>query len=515
MPPLTPTDFAGLPRGLRARGAAVCAPLLRARTWLLLAGVLAGCILIAVVLRPLVGEGYASLVFVLGVVAIGGGGGLAAALLGAVLATLAFNWFVSAPRFSLDFDSLADFTPPVAFMLTAVFSGLLSGRLRDETLAARSALVRIERTFRASRELQAAVTAEDALAALRHALPRVELWLFRIDPAAPAGLTRIGDPRASEAVWALAQEVSLGGAERIARDGLVARRMDGSGGTVGAVVGVQRRPGDDIPPEVTPEDFAALVRMAAITLDRIDLAARLAGAEAEARSEAFKSTLLSSVSHDLRTPLTTISTAAATLLAFGGSFDAETGRDLLEGIVDEAARLGHVTTNLLELARLQSGEGRLRPTLLGVAETLAAIIARAQRAPNAAGRTIALRAPRAELVVAADAVLFDLAITNVIQNALRYSPPGAPVAVDVAAEGGVCTIVITDSGPGIPPEEQIRVFERFHRVHRPGAPGGSGLGLAIARGFVEASRGTIAIASPVAAGRGTALTIRLPLAPPA
>lgn len=515
MPPLTIRSPDRPAQPLIARLAAFGAPLARPRSWWQLLGTFATCTIVALVLRPHMGEGYASLVFVLGVVAIGGAGGLAAALMGAVLATFAFNYFVSAPRFTILFVNMADFAPPVAFMLTAVISGVLSGRLRDETLAARSALTRIERLFLASRALQSAVKPEDTLVALQQALPRVQMWLFRHDPSAPAGLVRIGDTPAEERVWALAQEVSLGGAERIEADGLVARRMDGSAGVVGAVVGRQRRPGDDIPIDVTPEDFAAMVRLVAITMDRIALAARLAEAEAEARSEAFKSTLLSSVSHDLRTPLTSISAAAASLIAFGGSFDAETGHDLLQGIVDESARLGHVTTNLLELARLQSGEGKLRPTLLGVAEMLGAIIARAQRSAHGPVRAITLHAPRTELVVAADAVLFDLAITNVIQNALRYSPPGTPVGVDAAARDGMCAITITDEGPGIPAEEQERVFERFHRLHRPGAPGGSGLGLAIARGFVEASRGTIALRSPVSDGRGTAITICLPLAPPA
>ena len=116
-------------------------------------------------------------------------------------------------------------------------------------------------------------------------------------------------------------------------------------------------------------------------------------------------------------------------------------------------------------------------------------------------------------MIEVDAVLFDLVLTNVIQNAFRYSAPDGTIAVACAVEGADCIITVTDNGIGIPLADQAKVFERFYRVKRSGeVPRGSGLGLAIARSFVAASHGSIAITSPISDGRGTAVSIRLPLA---
>ena len=523
--------------GMRALGGQAGAIQAGWKTWDRLLGVplvaLAVTTSVGIALRPELGEGYCSLIFVLVVVTVGAVAGLVPALVCAMLSAVTFNLLIAAPLLSLDFRQSSDFVPPIAFTLIAVISGVLSGRLRDETEAARSAGIRIERLFDASRQLQGATTEAEVLATLGRAVPEQDFWLFAFEAdsgvlapirAAMEGVAGAVPNRGAEdgedgmtACGTIALLACAGDADAIDRDGFIAYRLDGTHGVVGALV-VNAEDAAGATRVGAPRDafLLALSRLVALAVTRLRLAARLTEALAQARSEELKTTLLASVSHDLRTPLTAISTAAASLRTFGAQFDAATAGNLLDGIVAEAARLNQLMTNLLELSRLQAGQGNLRRSALPAAEILRSVIDRARA--QSGDRRFLFAGPRDELTVEADAVLFDLVLTNVVQNAMRYSPDGSEIGVVCRAEGEDCVIEISDQGVGIPEDDQARVFERFYRVRRAGAPPGSGLGLAIARAFVEASGGTIALASPVAPaspiseGRGTRVTIRLPLA---
>lgn len=462
-----------------------------------------GVALLGIVLAPWLGEGYVSLVFVVGIAAVGALYGLFAALVCAVAGALMFDFFVSEPVFEFTLNRVTDLAPPVVFTACALISGLLSGRLRDEATRANFSNQQLESLLDVSRQLQRAASDEEVLRVLAQGMGQ-DLGIYRardgrMDPVA-------GSPLAP--AWRdLAQTACHADQEWLSGGGLVGCRLVAGQHTVGAMV-------------VAPEGAAdvgfllACARMAALALERIDLALQLAEAHAAARTEELKTALLASVSHDLRSPLTAISTSAASLLAFGAQFDGETSRELLRGIVEESSRLNHLTSNLLQMTRLQAGEQGLYGSLLPVAETLRAVVARTRQMAGA--RQVTLEAASQELLVCADTALFDLALTNVLQNAVYYSPDGTAITVACRAQGAQCAIAITDEGAGIPPDQQQRVFERFYRVERDGrAPRGSGLGLAIARGFVAASGGTIAIDSPVRDGRGTTITIRLPLVEPA
>jgi two-component system sensor histidine kinase KdpD len=254
-----------------------------------------------------------------------------------------------------------------------------------------------------------------------------------------------------------------------------------------------------------------LARIAGIALERAQLVQQLLDARAAARAEEFKTSLLSSVSHDLRTPLTTIRTAASSLLEFGDVLDSDTASELLGSIVDESDRLNHLTSNLLEMSRLQGGRDGLRLSVLPAGEIMRGVLARLER--SSAQARIAIVAPREEVQIEVDPVLFELALVNVVENALVYSPPQSPVRIECLVEGETCVIAVTDQGPGIPPSDQVNVFKRFYRGQAGrDARKGSGLGLAIAKGFVEASRGRITIISPVGEERGTTIRLCLPLA---
>lgn len=464
-----------------------------------------GFSLVGILLNPWLGEGYASLVFVVGVSMVGALYGLMPSLLCALLSSLLFDFFVSEPVFELAISRTTDLAPPVVFALCAVISGLLSGRLRDEATRANRSNQQLASLLSLSRQLQSASSDEAVYAILSESLLAGQdghLGLYRMvdDRPVPVGQS------SEENEWiALAQAAMQWEPEWLEDEFLVGCRLLAGEHCVGAMVvdrATARARGIGL--------MLAQGRMAALALERIDLSLRLSEAHAHARTEELKSALLASVSHDLRSPLTAISASAASLLTFGPQFDRETSHELLDGIVKEAARLNDLTTNLLQMTRLEAGEEGLSWSLLPVGESLRAIMGRVQR--HRQTHTMVLHMPAQELLVRTDATLFDLAVTNVLQNAMRYSPEGSRITIECRTEGESCAIAISDEGYGIPPSEQARVFDRFYRLARDArVPQGSGLGLAIVRGFVQASGGTITLESPLRDGQGTRITITLPL----
>lgn len=453
------------------------------------------------------GEGYASLFFVLGISIIGAISGLSVALVSALAAAVVFNFFVAAPDYQFRFTEPSDFAPPIVFLLSAMLSGWLSGRLKDQVVLAKGAAARLEYLLAASRSLQGASTGAEILAALRGSSLASSGIAFDLFMGEGGEVVPVIDPQ-----WPVPPAMQEADVARI----VLAQQLEVT--RIGTLHGYGLRSGDRkiaalivrVPGGLRLEDnfMLPLARIVALAIERAHLARQVLDARTAAQAEEFKSSLLASVSHDLRTPLTAIRTAASTLQSFGTTFDDSTRGELLGGIVGECDRLDHLTANLLEMSRLEGGRDSLRPTTLAAAETAHAVAARL----DGEGR-IAVDAPGAEILVAVDPVLFELALTNVVQNALRYSPAGSPVAIRCRVDGSDCTIAVTDEGPGIAEHDQARVFRRFDRGSaRAAAPKGSGLGLAIAKGFVEASHGSIGVISPVAGGHGTTILLRLPLA---
>jgi two-component system, OmpR family, sensor histidine kinase KdpD len=459
---------------------------------------------LAVSVDGILAEGYISLIFLMAIMLNGAMHGLGVAVVSAVVGSVSFDLLITEPKWVITYSRPNDLAAPLVFILCALGSGMLSGRLKDEARRVHQRNLQLEALLEASRGMQRARNPAEVATALTASVIAQTGIMATLHDASGRGLDG-GAPFPELAP--LAQEALVSGVEWIAREGRSAFPLHGGGDMLGVLI-AQR-------PDGTPLELGfmlALARMTSLALERTDLASRLAEAHAIARAEELKSALLSSVSHDLRSPLTAINTAAASLLSYGDQFDHETSQELLTGIVEESDRLNHLTTNLLQMSRLQGGPAGLSRSVLPALEMIRNATERQRKLGT--GHVFHLHAPDGEVAVLADATLFDLVLANVLQNACLYSPPGTRVEITCQAEETMCRIAVSDEGLGIPPAEQEHVFERFYRVRREhGAPRGTGLGLAIARGFVEASGGAIDLASPLRDGRGTCIIIRLPLVP--
>lgn len=265
----------------------------------------------------------------------------------------------------------------------------------------------------------------------------------------------------------------------------------------------------------TPQELSLAVAMLTISAgvgavaDRMRMVQR--DAEALAASERLQKTLLSSVSHDLRTPLTTIMGSLTTLLAEEGPvgrIDAATRHELLAMAYDRAKALNRLVEQIIEMTRLEAGPVRLRREW----ESLHHLVRTALDLLGAPVRDrCRLRIPGDAPEIPMDDTLLAHAVGNVLENAARYAPPGSPIDIDGARDGASAVLSIADRGPGIPPGDLGRIFDKFYRLH-PGTSagdGGIGLGLAIAKGIVEAHGGRIW--AEARDGGGTVVRIALPL----
>ncbi len=229
-------------------------------------------------------------------------------------------------------------------------------------------------------------------------------------------------------------------------------------------------------------------------------------ARGQADAERLRNAILSAVSHDLRTPLAGIVGAASALVDGAEALDPDTRLDLAEGIVEEADRLCRLMTNLLHAARLDAGAPSLNRTWLSLDEAVAPAMARLADHP------LTLELPPELPLLFADATLLALVFGNLLENAAKHTPPGTPVVIRARRAGDRLAVEVVDRGPGLPPGEEARVFEKFYSFGRRTADSGTGLGLAIARGVIEAHGGMIMADTPP--GGGARFRIELPTGAP-
>ncbi len=255
----------------------------------------------------------------------------------------------------------------------------------------------------------------------------------------------------------------------------------------------------------------ALASQVALAIERENLGRQAHKVRLEMEAERLRNTLLSSVSHDLRTPLTVIAGSASTLLEGSAELDAETKQELAQSIFEEAKRLDRLVHNLLEMSRLQSGEVVLHRDWHVLEEVLGCALA--QLEVQLRDRPLAISLPPDLPLMSLDALLMERVFVNLLENAVKHTPPQSPVEISGQVQGKSLLLEFSDRGPGLPPGEEERIFEKFYQPS-PGGFRGGGLGLAICRSIVEAHGGRIWAANRPGGGATFRLSLPLTEAPP-
>ncbi len=418
-----------------------------------------------------------SMVFLAGVLLTAVTQGAYSGYFAALLAFATYNVYLVEPRFTLEFASPEDVLVLVTFLAVAMLTGGLTGRLRDE---AKRNMIRARATgalFETSRQLSSAddemairmlVVEQMAAAAKGEAamVDRTMVWSFpHADQALP---TPQEPPDFSEPGWWV-RELVADGVEL----GVVAWR--------GA---------DGVPDPESERLIQVLADLGAAAILRARLSTERSEIAAAARTEQLRNALLSSISHDLRTPLAAILASASSLKTFGGQFPPDVQHDLVTTIEEEAERLNRFVANLLSMTKLESGALALESQSFAAAEVVNRAADRLIRMGSAVTRSI-----EDEAMIQGDPILLDQALSNVLENAARYGRDGGPIAVRVRALGAAVLIEVADEGPGVPEADLQRIFEKFYRSPRSaGSSQGTGLGLSITRGLVEAMGGTVTAA---------------------
>lgn len=457
-----------------------------------------------------------SMVFIVAVVLVAARTRMTAAVIAATLCFLAYNFFFIEPRFTFYIGARQGVTTVVLFLVAALVAGRLASKLRMQVLALRAANAQATALQTLGRQLATAADLGQVLRAGREALKRsfsAEV-MIRVDdriehgegtPAMhdkdraaadwaqrhrqPAG--RYTDTLAGSEWWFL--PLAIDGKEGSARDGVIGLRFPPQLHRLGVE---QRRLA-----EAMADDIAQ-------SIVRTRLVADLEDARVSGETERLRSALLSSVSHDLRSPLAAIIGAASSLDSYADAMSAQDRHSLLETIRIEGERLDRYIQNLLDMTRLGHGGLTLNRDWIGVDELIGSAVTRLQRYEPGARFELTLEPGMAPLWV--HPALVEQALFNVLENAAKFSPPGESIEVDARHVDGQLRIEVRDRGPGIPEDERKRIFDMFYSVER-GDRGrqGTGLGLAICQGMIGAHGGSVE-ALPGRDGRGTTIRITLP-----
>jgi two-component system sensor histidine kinase KdpD len=404
--------------------------------------------------------------------------GQTAALLTAVLSVLTLNYLFIVPRHRLTIAHSQDVVELTVLLIAAVVVGRLAAAGRRQAAEADS-----RARIAAAREREANLLAEAASAILEGRTIAAEL-------------ERIGR-RVAAATGAGSARVELGAVpapqqgERTFKLPVQARR---------AWLYVSSDAGwsdEDITRIAEP-----LGGLLDVALERERLAERAAETEAARRADVARTAILHAISHDFRSPLTAITTAGSALRA-GAVTEAERS-ELIDVIEAEGIRLARLVDDLLDLSRIEAGAVTPRADWCDLHDVVSSAAAHA-----GAEHRIDFLLPADLPLVRADASQLERVFSNLIENAVKFSPPDAPVRITGSAASGRVTVRVTDQGPGIPKQQRARVFEPFFRGRDDGGAG-SGLGLAICRGFVEANGGRIIL--QMGAQAGTSFAVSFPLA---
>ncbi|MFS2011934.1 DUF4118 domain-containing protein [Azospirillum sp. CT11-132] len=444
-----------------------------------------------------------ALVFLTAVLASAVTGGLAPSLYASVISVLAFNYFFLPPLYTFTISDPENIVALLVFAVVSVIASNLTARVRAQAVTARLRAKTTEDLYQFSRKLAGVVTMDDLLWATAYQIAAMlKVHVVLLLPEAGSVAVRAGyppedvieDADLAAAVWAWENNRPTGkGADTLPGAKWLFLPMRTGRGVVG-VVGIDTGGGKGRASGfLTPDQrrlLDALIDQAALAIERVTLAEDVDRTKLAAETERLRSALLTSISHDLRTPLASILGSATSLVSYGPKMDEDGRRDLAATIQEEAERLNRFIANLLDMTRLESGAIRPRTGAVDLSEVVGSALERVSRI--LAGHRVEVDLPAGLPMVDIDAVLIEQALFNLLDNAGKYAPAGSLITVRGRQGGDLVRIEVLDEGGGIPPEDVERIFDKFYRVHAQDRQrAGTGLGLAICRGFVEAMGGSV------------------------
>ena len=452
----------------------------------------------------------ASAAYLLAVVGIAVAFGTTPAVATAIGAFLLYDYFFTAPHHTFTVRDPGEWLNVLLLLVVGTVVGRLAGRQRARADAAIAREHEARALFNVSYALAERRDLADALPAvigiLRDETRLARVWVVIGDAVAADTATDGGAipvvptvhsvlrrrPGEEPAEWVRVHAASRGGkGEPAAEQAAFKVQVTARDRVFGAVWASRaRRLGD--PDDGETRVLGAAADQIGASLERDQLLRDATAAEVSRRSEALKSALLDSVSHDLRTPLAAVRAAAGTLMDPDVEWPPERRREIAASIDREAEWLNRLVTNLLDMSRIEAGE--LRPSLevFELSDLLDTALARCL--PDGARPNVTMELPDDLPPVVADEVFVGQVLANAVDNALGHGGPGVPIRISARATGdGMVRATIEDGGPGVPTEAIPRLFEKFFRVPRKGEGSrrGTGIGLSVVRGLVEAMGGQV------------------------
>jgi two-component system sensor histidine kinase KdpD len=432
-----------------------------------------------------------ALTFLLVVLLLASRWGLTVAITTAVVATLAFNYYFLPPIHTFTIADPQNWIALLAFLASAIVASRLAERARREALNATRRRKEVERLYSLSQQL----LATDNVMELLNSIPHYVRDAFGLKAAAmflpkrkAVYRTGVDHPELSEE-----QLESVSGRGELVVDEeqqlcFVPLRIGvkpvGSLGLEGSVL--------------SRETLEAVGSLIAISIERAGAVETLTRAEAARESETLRSALLDSVTHEFRTPLTSIKASVTTLLSTP-QIDSEGQKELLTVIDEEADRLNRLVGEAAEMAQLDAQQVELRRETYAVRQVVEAALEKSKQV--LAGREVKLQLPESLPPVRIDLERIAEVLVQLLENAAKYSPPGTPITISAEPAGKMVDLSIADRGPGIDDMEQSLIFEKFYRGRdQRYRVQGTGMGLAIAKAIVEAHGGTIGVTSQLDCG---------------
>jgi two-component system sensor histidine kinase KdpD len=473
---------------------------------------------VGILIQPFFGIENVDLVFLTAVVGVAVRFGLLPSLLASIAASLCYNYFFLPPIYTFTITDPTNIAAFFFFMLIALLVSNVAARVRTQAVSATERARTTEYLYSFSRKLASTATLDDVLWATAYQTAlMLKVRVVLLLPEHGSIAVKAGYPPEDEldqadlaaANWAWSNDRPAGrGSDTLPGAKRLFLPMRTGRGPIG-VMGIDD---DRSGPILTPDQtrlLDALMDQGALAIERVRLVEDIDHVKRVVETDRLRSALLTSISHDLKTPLSSVLGSASTLRDLSSRLtDAEKG-DLLATIIDESERLNRFIANLLDMTKLESGAIVPNSAPHDLGEVVGSALRRAGKILMQHRVELELQGdmPMLEL----DAVLFEQVLFNLLDNAAKYAPAGSLIRIQSWRETNSVCLQILDEGEGIPEDELENVFDKFYRAQkgdhvRPG----TGLGLAISRGFVEAMHGTISAANR-SDRTGAILTVRLPI----